>query len=226
MKSRYFVLFFLFLAIGCAGHEAKHNPAKSNDKFLKEDLDVALWQERFENRDRDVYKNKAKIVKALNLKPGQSVVDVGAGTGFFLKPIFDEITLNGMLYAVDISPRFVSFLKARGEKEEISNLTVFRGSDVSTNLPDESVDIVFVCDTYHHFGKRDKMLEDFKRILRTGGELVVVDFDLSKKNNSFVSKHLNESKMSYIKEISKYFTYDRESNIGLTDNFMIHFKKR
>lgn len=219
-----FVFLFIALISSCSTKD-KHSPAKSNEKFLKEDLDVALWQERFENRDRDVYKNMDKIVSALDIKPGETVADVGAGTGFFLKPIFNEITSAGKLIAVDISPKFVSFLKARGTRENISNLEVIKGSTTSTNIADNSVDLVFICDTYHHFENREEMLKDLSRALKKGGRLVIVDFDLSKKDDSWVARHLDETKGDFIKEISKFFKFEKESKIGLSENFMIHFKK-
>ena len=219
----FFILAILLTA--CSSNSEKHSSAKSNENFLKEDLDVALWQERFENRDRDVYKNRDKIIAALGLTKGQAVADIGAGTGFFLKPIFDQVKGQGKIFAVDISPKFVSFLKARGKSESISNLIVVKGTNTSSNLKDNSIDLIFVCNTYHHFDNKDKMLQDFKRILKPNGELVIVDFDLAKKNDSWVAKHLDQSKGEIILEISKSFKYLKESNIGLSENFMIHFKK-
>lgn len=215
----------IVVCVACSSTPKVKHSATSNAKFLSDDLDVKLWQERFENRDRDVYKNREKIIEAINLSPGQVVADIGAGTGFYLKLISNKVTATGKVVAVDLSPRFVSFLKGRGEKENIKNLEVVLGSTTSTNLPENSIDKIFVVNTYHHFDDKDQMLNDFKTILKTGGEVIIVDFDINKRNDSWVAKHLDHTKKDVINEISKYFTYIKESKIGLAENFMLHFKK-
>ena len=221
-------LILCFLCVACSTQKHTHNSPQVSDnaKFLKDDLDVKLWQERFENRDRDVYKNKDQIVQNLQLKAGDRVVDVGAGTGFFLKPLHDQVGEKGLVYAVEISPAFVKFLRARGDKEGITNLKVIKGGLDQTNLPIGSVDKVFVCDTYHHFDKPQNMLDDFRKILKPGGELIIVDFDREKgKSREWIAKHIKLSKEDYINQIQGYgFELKRESGDFLTENFMLHFK--
>lgn len=216
---------FLFLSVACSTNSTHQHSATSNDKFLQEDLDVKLWQERFENRDRDVYQNREKIIEALDLQPGQVVADIGAGTGFYLKMISTKVGMTGKVVAVDLSPSFVSFLRARGKKEKINNLEVIQGSVTSTNLPENSIDKIFVVDTYHHFDNKDEMLRDFSTIIKPGGEVIIIDFDSHKKSDTWVAKHTAQTQKDVIDMVSKHFTFVKESKIGLSDNFMLHFKK-
>lgn len=208
------------------GHKKHHK--SMNDKFMKDDLNVKLWQERFENRDRDVYKNQTQIVEALNLRKNMSVVDVGSGTGFFLRHLHKEISPKGQLYAVELAPNFVEFIKGRAKIEKLDRLKVIKGGLDKTNMPLESVDLVFVCDTFHHFDRPDNMLRDFFNILKPGGTLVIVDFDLrGKETKEWVKKHVTRKKDDYINEVegSGYFKFLKESKPGLKENVMLHFKR-
>lgn len=220
---------FLILLVSCSSRTLlKETTTKKehNEKFLKESLDVRLWQEKFENRDRDVYVNKEKIVEALDISKSDHIVDVGAGTGFFLKLLNEKLGDAGKLYAVDISPGFVDFMKARKKAENLNKLTVIKGDDDSTNLKDNSVNIVFLCDTYHHFDNPKEMLKDLKRILRSGGYMYVVDFDRSKgKLKKWLLKHISKSKKDYIKEIVSHgYELVEDMKVPLEDNFMLKFR--
>jgi len=207
----------------------KHKVHKSsmNDKFLGDDLNVKLWQERFENRDRDVYKNKEKITRSLKLKKGQVVADIGAGTGFYLSLLHKEVAPTGKVFAVELAPKFIEFIKARSKAENLSNVIAVKGGLDTTNLESNSVDKIFVCDTYHHFDKPSQMLRDFFRVLRPGGELIIVDFNLVPgKSRKWILEHITKTKEEYITEITAgFFKFSHESKINLEENFMLHFKR-
>lgn len=226
-KSLLFCLLIGLIACASGPHKEDDSDKKHsmNDKFLKDDLNVKLWQERFENRDRDVYKNREKIVEALKLEPGQYLADVGAGTGFYLKLFHDKLTETGKIYAVELAPKFIEFIEARSKAEGLSTVTAIKGGLDSTNLPANSVDIIFLCDTYHHFDNPQLMLKDFFRVLRKGGRLVIVDFNLIPgKSRKWILDHITKTKAQYIQEISlQYFKFSHESKINLDENFMLHF---
>lgn len=225
------LLLLLLLLFSCASAPKKHAHQHSksmNEKFMKEDLNVKLWQEKFENRDRDVFKNRTQIIYSLGLKSNQDIVDVGAGTGFFLKGLHKKVAPKGKVYAVELSPRFVDFLKKRGEMEKLDRLKVIKGGLDQTNMKTESVDVVFVCDAFHHFDKPELMLRDFFNILRPGGELVIVDFDhRGETTKKWVKKHVSRTKEDYIYDIeqSGFFKFTKESFPNLKENVMLHFRR-
>jgi len=224
---------FFITIVSCAQtpkqdhHDTKDKVVSMNDKFMGDDLNVKLWQERFENRDRDVYKNREKIVASLDLKSGDHIADVGAGTGFYLKLLHHKVAPTGKIYAVELAPKFIEFIKARSVAENLPNVIASKGGLDTTNLPSSSVDMVFVCDTYHHFDQPAQMLKDFFRILKPGGELVIVDFNLVPgKSREWILKHIKKTKEDYISEITNgFFKFSHESKINLDENFMLHFKR-
>jgi ubiquinone/menaquinone biosynthesis C-methylase UbiE len=217
---------FLLSLLACSTSKDISVQKSKNSKFMHDDLDVKLWQEKFENRDRDVYVNRLKIVEQMNIRPSDKVADIGAGTGFFLEPIHKRLGEFGVLWAVDISPGFIKFMESRGEKENLDKLKVLLGSADSSNLASGSIDKVILVNTYHHFDRPAIMLSDLKRVLKSGGELIIVDFDtLFGKKYPWIIKHTKETKIAVIETVNKYFTFKSESSIKLKHNFMLHFLK-
>ena len=94
-------------------HSVGHD---NNAQFKKHDLDVGKWVKRLENPDRDVIKHRDGVIAALNLKPGQHVADVGAGTGAYMAGVAAVVGETGRYLGVDISPGFVVHMRDRGGK--------------------------------------------------------------------------------------------------------------
>lgn len=212
--------------LSCSSTKDPNGHKSKNQKFMHDDLDVKLWQEKFENRDRDVYVNRFKIVEQMNIQPFDKVADIGAGTGFFLEPIHKRLGEFGVLWAVDISPGFIKFIESRGKKEKLTRLKVLLGTDKTSNLASGSMDKIILVNTYHHFDRPAIMLLDLKRVLKTGGELIIVDFDtLFGEKYPWIIKHTKETKKAVIKTVNEYFTFKKESRIKLKHNFMLHFIK-
>jgi len=106
-----------------------------------------------------------------------TVADIGAGTGLFL-PDFDRgVGSEGRVYAVEISPKFLVHLSERAEREKLAQVEVVKGLEDSVELPAASVDLAFVCDTYHHFEYPKSTLESLFSAIRPGGSLVILDFE-------------------------------------------------
>jgi ubiquinone/menaquinone biosynthesis C-methylase UbiE len=230
MKNIIFLMIIITVTFSCSSnkrHHKKHHAA-DNTRYTREDLNVRLWQERFENRDRDVYLQKDSIVNALKISPNDRIVDVGAGTGFFLKQFSEKVGVLGKVYAVDISPGFIKFLHERKELESIENLVVVKGKEESTTLKAKSVNKVFVCDTFHHFGNPKNMLNDFKTVLKPGGELFVVDFNrVVGQSRKWIIDHIHMSKADYIKQIESFgFKFEEDIKTSLKENFMLKFTVR
>ena len=77
----------------------------------------------------------------------------------------------GTVYAVEIAPRFLEYIGQRAKKAGARNVKVVKGTATSVELPAASVDLVFLCDTYHHFETPQKNLASIRKALRAGGEL-------------------------------------------------------
>ncbi len=200
---------------------------KVNDKYLSPDLDVAEWTKRFETESRELFRSRSQIVAALDLSSGMSIADVGAGTGLFVGPFSRAVGKQGTVYAIDISPKFVAHLKQRAEREGLGPVQVILSEARSAELPEDSVDLAFVCDVYHHFEYPRSMLTSLKRALRPGGALVVIDFErVPGTSRDWVVEHVRAGKEVFIAEIEKAgFELVGEIPVeGLVENYMLRFR--
>jgi ubiquinone/menaquinone biosynthesis C-methylase UbiE len=177
--------------------------AEMNKKFVTAGADIQEFITRFENGDREVYAKRLEIVRAVALKPGDAVADIGAGTGLFTYLFAEQVGPKGTVYAVDIAPAFVKYIgeqaKRRGQDRIVK--TVLNAPD-SVELPAGSIDVAFTCDTYHHFEHPERMLLSIHRALRPGGRLVVIDFDRREDSNEFIRQRSRAAKEVYYREIT------------------------
>ena len=189
--------------------------------------DFSTWVERFEHEGREVYDKRMQIVQELDLKPGMSIADVGAGTGLFSKLFSPVVGGTGKVYAEDISDVFITNIQQNAKQQGLHNLVGIVGTDKDARLPANSLDRVFVCDTYHHFEYPQTMLASIRKAMKADGQLIVVDFIKDPTQSSaWVMQHVRADKAAVIKEIqSAGFTLLREAAF-LHDNYIIVFTKR
>jgi len=171
--TRLIPLLFLILLPVTAFAEQNVNPG-INDHY--QNPDVSQWQGVFERDGREVWDRRDDIIRVLDLQPGMAIADIGAGTGFFTMLMAREVGPMGKAYAVDIAPEFVKAIELRAKGQGIDNILGIVNDQKSTRLPPQSVDLVFISDTYHHFEYPMTTLKSIHDALRPGGELVVIDF--------------------------------------------------
>ncbi len=196
-----------------------------NDPFRHPDF--ATWVERFEHEGREVYDKRMQIVQALKLQPGMNIADVGAGTGLFSKLFSPAVGKNGKVYAEDISAVFVRNIQRIAKQEGLRNLVGVVGTDKDVMLPDNSMDRVFVCDTYHHFEFPQHMLASIRNAMKPNGQLIIVDFIKDPNLSSdWIMHHVRANKQTVIKEIETAgFQLAREESF-LHSNYFLVFTKQ
>ncbi len=128
----------------------------------------------FDDPARDAWQMPDRVIETLNLKPGQSVADIGAGTGYFSMRLAKSAAAP-RVYAVDIEPEMVTYLKERAAKEGLKNVVAVQAGAEQPNLP-EPVDLVLVVDTYHHIGNRQAYFRKLSQRLKPGGRVAIIDF--------------------------------------------------
>ena len=144
-----------------------------NDKYKTADVDRTA--KMFEGKKRDVVVKRDEILAACQLKPGMTVADLGAGTGLFTRLFAPKVAPEGKVYAADITESFIGHIEKTCQEQGIENVACIVSTPKSAKLPTESVDLVFLCDTYHHFEYPFKMLDSIRASLRTDGRLIVID---------------------------------------------------
>ncbi|MGH7787612.1 MAG: class I SAM-dependent methyltransferase [Candidatus Binatia bacterium] len=162
----------LLLATSAAAGEAPGDRATATHSFA----DVAYWSAVFDDPKRDVWQKPRELVDALGLKPGQTVADLGAGTGYFSPYLSEAVGPNGTVLAVEVEPTLVAHLRTRAEREKLGNLIPVLASLDNPRLPAAGVDVLLIADTYHHLDHRTAYLPQLRRALRPGGRVVVVDW--------------------------------------------------
>ncbi len=133
-----------------------------------------MWAKEFDDPARDAWQKPDEVLDALHLDRTSRVADLGAGTGYFSARIAKRVP-DGKLFAVDIEPDMLRYLRERAHRENLSTLVPILASIDSPNLP-EPVDLVLVVDTYHHIDNRVAYFTKLKASLRPKGRLAIVDF--------------------------------------------------
>ena len=203
-------------------------PKGINDKFKDPELNVDEWLERFEVESREVYAAREEVLKACEIKPGERIADVGAGTGFYSRLFAKRTGWDGWVYSVDIAPKFLQHIAARATADGIENLTTVLGTDVSIRLPPESVDLAFICDTYHHFESPQQSLASIYRALKPGGRLVLIDFErIPGVSREFLIGHVRAGKEVFQSEVvAAGFELTDEIDVdAFEENYLLRFTK-
>lgn len=199
-----------------------------NKRFVDPKLDVSEWLGRFEVESREVFGHRNAVLKACQIESGQHVADIGAGTGFFSRMFAEAVGADGKVLAVDISPRFLEHITVQARKDKLSNLTTVLCTGRSANLPAASVDVAFVCDTYHHFEYPRSTLASIHSALKPDGTLIVIDFErIPGKSREFILGHVRAGKDVFRGEIEAAgFELIEEVEIpGFKENYFLRFRK-
>lgn len=203
-------------------------PPSINDRYRDPKLEVASWTKRFEGESREVYRERLRVVSALDLKPGMTVADVGSGTGLFVAYLAKAVGPTGRVIGVDIVPKFVAFIEERARKAGFRNVTAQLGGQSDVRLKAGSVDLVFICDTYHHFEKPAAILATIRAALKPGGRLVVVDYHrIEGRSRPFIMGHVRAGKETFAAEIAAagFKRLPDPKTPWLYENYMIAFRR-
>jgi cyclopropane fatty-acyl-phospholipid synthase-like methyltransferase len=128
----------------------------------------------FDDPARDAWQQPDRVINLLRLERGQTVADIGAGTGYFTVRLAKSEAAP-KVYAVDIEPSMVSYLSERAAQEHLSNVVAVQAAADTPNLP-ETVDLVLIVDTFHHIGNREVYFRRLAKSLKPGGRVAIIDF--------------------------------------------------
>ena len=213
------------LAAGLSGAQDKSVRPGINDPF--KDPDVGKYVGTFEVESREIYSQREKIVAACGLKPGLVVADVGAGTGLFTRLFAPKVGPTGKVIAVDIAQKFLDHIATTCKEAGITNVETRLCKADSVELPAASVDVVFICDTYHHFEFPFRTMASIHAALKPGGRVVLVDFHrIPGKSREWVIGHVRVGRDVVIKEVESCgFKLAGEEKDILEENYIVRFDK-
>ncbi|QDU94086.1 class I SAM-dependent methyltransferase [Lignipirellula cremea] len=214
----------LLFSLPLAAQEKSVNPGV-NKSF--ETPNVPEFVERFEREGRDAFDHRQEVVAALRLKPGMAVADVGAGTGLFTRMFSPLLGEKGKVYAVDISEEFVAHVERIAKEQKQNNIVGVVCKPDSVVLPPASVDLVFICDTYHHFEFPHKTMRSIHRALKPGGKVVLIDFHrIEGVSSEWTMGHVRAGQEIFTKEIVEAgFKQVAEKQGLLKESYFVWFEK-
>jgi SAM-dependent methyltransferase len=159
-----------------AGVVARPAAAQSPGTHQHSFGDAEKWSHVFDDPQRDEWQKPHEVIKALALKPGAIVADIGAGTGYFSARLANMLQ-GGKVYAVDIEPDMVKYLAERAKREALPNMVAVAGAPGDPRLPAKA-DLVLLVDVYHHIDARQRYFSKLRGALKPGGRIAVIDFRL------------------------------------------------
>lgn len=132
----------------------------------------ADWLER---SSREEEERLTLLVRSLQLKPGDAVADIGAGSGVISLRMAELLT-SGKVFAVDVQDEMLERLKANCKRFGIKNIDPVKGTQYKTGLKPESVDMAIMVDVYHEFEFPHEMMTDIAKAMKPDGRVVLVEY--------------------------------------------------
>ncbi len=173
MRNRIFLLVFVLLpACLAAQNPGKLTPEEMHKLHQNSKAYIAL----LEDPQRDAYQKPHEVVMALGLKEGDTVADIGAGSGYFSFRFAHHVGDKGRVYAVDINPDMIVYMNRRIRDLQLKNVVTVLAAPDDPLLQDASIDRFFVCDTWHHIALQSQYLTLMKKMLKPGGEIIMIEF--------------------------------------------------
>jgi ubiquinone/menaquinone biosynthesis C-methylase UbiE len=164
----------LFLAFGRL--EAQDAVKRDKHEMHGVHSDSKAYIAKLEDPSREKYQKPHEVIMALDLKPGEAIADIGAGSGYFSLRFARHVGEEGRVYAVDVSSDMILHMNRRIRELGLKNVITILAPAEDPLLADATVDRIFFCDTWHHVEKQIEYLALLKRMLKPGGQLVMIDF--------------------------------------------------
>ena len=134
---------------------------------------------------RDLFLPRKNVLKEVGIQSGFHVLDYGCGPGSYIVPVTELVGTSGKIYALDINPLAIQRVQSLVSKRQLTNVETIH-SDCKTGLPDSSVDVVLLYDTFHALRDPNEVLEELHRVLKPDGVLSFSDHHM--KENDIMSK--------------------------------------
>jgi ubiquinone/menaquinone biosynthesis C-methylase UbiE len=182
----------------------------------------AGWLER---KERVKEEQPEKLLKALEVKPGMVVADVGAGSGYHTFRIAPIVGKKGKVIASDIQPQMLDIITKKAKQKNVTNIQTVKGTSSDPKLPAGKVDLILMVDVYHEFEFPFEMAEKMVEALKPGGRLAFVEFKLEDQKIPILLVH-KMSERQVLKEMAPFKEMTHTKTVDLPWQHVIIFTKK
>lgn len=200
------------LLIGCGSPQAASTsaPAPTSDSHAEDESsanedeghhghgahhhrfdDPQAWASRWEGPERDAWQEPAQIIEWMAITPGQTAVDIGAGTGYFLPHLSAAVGDTGHVISADIEPAMVEHLRARIDTDGVQNASAQLVTANDPLLEQGAIDRVLLVNTWHHVEGRVGYAEVLMEALTPAGTLTIVEYNATSQPGPPVEMRLS-----------------------------------
>src|ERR1700722_10935977 len=178
IHTRLIALFLLVAGITIAAAQntaPPKTPASQSGEQRKTSTPYTGDLSIFESPGRDERLQINRVMDILEITPGKTVADIGAGSGWFTMRAARRVTDTGTVYAVDINPEATRYIDARVQKEGLHNVKTILSKSDDPDLPAAKVDAVLLLKTYHEVANPIVLLRNLHGSLRRGAQIGIID---------------------------------------------------
>ena len=219
-KSWHFILLFIALLNAATLMAQERYTVKSGDPnginkwYMGRQIAHVMSHfgiEWLERKEREMEENTSQLLKNLAVQPGTAIADIGAGSGYH-STLLSKMVGTGKVYAVDVEPEMIAYLKNRIKLEGYKNIIPVLSTEQKVSLPANSIDIMLLVDVYHEFSFPYEMTLSMLEALKPSGKLVLVEFRAEDPNVPIKTIH-KMSERQAVKEF-KASGFLFEKNLG------------
>lgn len=191
-RSAIFVL-AVFVATWTTQGRAQDDPPKRTPAPVMS-FHGARWLER---PTREKEEQPYAVLKAMNLKDGDIVVDMGVGSGYYARKIARIVGPTGKVYGVDIQPEMLEMLVSACAKEGIENVVPILGDVADPKLPKGEIDWIILADVYHEFQEPEPMLAKMLESLKPDGKVALLEY----RDEDGSARHIKPEHRMSVKQV-------------------------
>ncbi len=155
---------------------AQDRPVRTMEEMHRLHQDSKAYIAFLEDPKRDAYQKPHEVLAALDLKEGEVIADIGAGSGYFSFRFAHHVGEKGRVYAEDINPDMIVYMNRRIRDLNLRNIETILAVPDDPLLQDASIDRFFICETWHHIENHAHYLSLIKKMLKPGGQVIMIDF--------------------------------------------------
>jgi arsenite methyltransferase len=175
MRKQLFYIVILLSIFVWANCDEQHKRSHAGSRFHSFE-DTERYVKRFEDPERQLWQKPDEVVRAMNIRSGHIIADIGAGSGYFTRRFAQVVSPGGIAIGYDIEPGMVDYMRGDAQRLRMHNYRAELIDPQKPALEENYFDLIFLCNAYHHISDRVDYLKIVKRSLKRQGRIIIVDY--------------------------------------------------